>query len=87
MGIKVFAIGVGSTRQPIPLYGELLTDKDGNNSSAVWTSNTQGYCYGRSGAYVRAGNSEFGLDPIVDSIQEMDADEFKFPGFESTTNS
>ena len=35
-----------------------------------------------SGAYVRAGNSEFGLQPIVDSIKKMDEEEFSSMVFE-----
>lgn len=84
MGIKVFAIGVGSTEgKPIPMNGELLTDKDGNIVVTRLDEQTlKDMAMAGGGAYVRAGNSEFGLDPIVDSIKKMDAEEFNSQVFE-----
>ena len=36
----------------------------------------------RRWSYVRAGNSEFGLNPIIDHIKEMDEQEFQSVVFE-----
>ena len=42
----------------------------------------QGIAAAGNGAYVRSGNSEFGLNPIIDSIRKMDAEEFSSIVFE-----
>ncbi len=78
MGIRVYTIGVGSPEgQPIPVNGELLRDKDGeivvtclDEQSLVEIAAAGG------GKYIRSGNSEFGLNPIVDDIKSMDAEEY-----------
>ncbi len=84
IGIKVYTIGVGTPEgQPIPIDGGLLKDKDGNivvtclNEEALMEIAEAG-----NGKYVRAGNSEFGLSPIVNDIREMDAEEFNSVVFE-----
>lgn len=65
------------------MNGELLTDKDGNIVVTRLDEQTlKDMAMAGGGAYVRAGNSEFGLDPIVDSIKKMDAEEFNSQVFE-----
>ncbi len=83
-GITVYTIGVGSPEgQPIPMDGGLLKDKDGQivvtklNESALQEIATAG-----GGAYVRAGNDEFGLNPVIDDIKAMEAEEFNSIVFE-----
>ena len=78
LGIRVFTIGVGSPEgKPIPVNGELLKDKEGNIVvTRLDESVLREIAEAGSGAYVRAGNSEFGLQPIVDSIKKMDEEEF-----------
>lgn len=84
IGVRVFTVGVGSPEgKPIPMGGELLKDKDGNivvtklDEQALAKIAEAG-----NGAYVRAGNTEFGLNPIIDSIHKMDAEEFSSLVFE-----
>ena len=84
MGIRVFTIGVGSPEgKPIPMDGELLKDKDGN---IVVTRLDEGVlqevAYAGNGVYVRAGNSEFGLNPIIDDIRKMEDEKYSSIVFE-----
>ena len=68
-GIKVYTIGVGSADgQPIPMNGELLKDKDVASAGG--------------GAYVHAGNDEFGLTPIISDIRKMEDEEYNSVVFE-----
>ncbi len=85
LGITVHCIGIGSPEgKPIPIgNGELLKDKDGNivvtkldEETLVKISEAGG------GSYVRAGNTEFGLDIIVDKIHNMEKQQFKAIVFE-----
>lgn len=83
-GISVYTIGVGSPEgQPIPMDGNLLKDKDGQivvtklNEDALRSIAEAG-----GGAYIRAGNDEFGLNPILDDIDAMEAEEFNSIVFE-----
>lgn len=83
-GIKVYTIGVGSPQgQPIPLGGELLKDKDG---SIVVTrldeSTLKQIAKAGNGAYVRAGNEEFGLNPIIAQLRKMEDERFESLVFE-----
>lgn len=84
MGIRVFTIGVGSPEgKPIPVDGELLKDRDGN--IVVTRLDEQilaKVAEAGGGAYVRAGNTEFGLNPIVDSIRKMEDEKFSSIVFE-----
>ncbi len=84
MGIKVFTIGVGSPEgKPIPYHGELLKDKDGNIVvSRLDEKILREIASAGKGAYVKAGMSEFGLNPIVDDIKKMDEEMFNSVVFE-----
>lgn len=84
MGIKVFTIGVGSAEgKPIPYKGELLKDKDGNIVvSRLDEKVLREVASAGNGTYVRAGMSEFGLNPIVDDIKRMDEEMFNSVIFE-----
>lgn len=84
MGIKVYTIGVGSLQgQPIPMNGELLKD---SNGEIVVTRLDEGtlrqIAEVGGGAYVHAGSEEFGLNPIIDDIRRMEAEEFQSVVFE-----
>ncbi|MBQ9818968.1 MAG: VWA domain-containing protein [Bacteroidales bacterium] len=83
-GIKVYAIGVGSADGvPIPTDDGLLRDSAGEivvtrlDEPALKDIAAAG-----GGAYVHAGNEEFGLAPIVDDIRKMEAEEFSSVVFE-----
>ncbi len=84
LGIRVFAIGVGSPEgKPIPMDGELLKDKDGNIVvTRLDESVLQEVAKAGNGVYVRAGNSEFGLNPIIDDIKRMDDEKYSSIVFE-----
>ena len=84
LGIKIYTVGVGSLRgQPIPVNGELLKDKDGNivvsrlDEATLKQIADEGH-----GAYVHAGNEEFGLNPIIDDIKKMEAEKYNSIVFE-----
>ena len=83
-GIRIYCIGVGSPEgKPIPVDGELLKDKDGNIVVSRLDEGTLRQIAAEgNGEYVRAGNSEFGLNPIIDNIREMDKEEFASVVFE-----
>ena len=84
MGIKVFAIGVGSPEgKPIPMNGELLKDKDGEIVvSRLDEAVLQEIAAEGNGAYVRAGNSEFGLNPIIDDLRKLEDEKYNSVVFE-----
>ena len=84
MGIKVFTIGVGSPEgKPIPMNGELLKDKDGEIVvSKLDESILQDIASAGNGAYVRAGNSEFGLNPIIDDLRKLEDEKYSSVVFE-----
>ncbi len=84
MGIKVYTIGVGSVQgQPIPVDGELLRDKDGNIVVTRLDEETlTRIARAGGGAYVHAGNEEFGLNPIIDDLRRMEDETFKSVVFE-----
>ena len=84
MGVRVYAIGVGSPEgKPIPMDGELLKDKDGEIVVTRLDEKVlQDMAAAGNGAYVRATNSEFGLNPIVDSIKKMDDEKYSSIVFE-----
>ena len=84
MGIKVYAIGVGSAEgQPIPMDGGLLRDRNGDIVVTRLDEQTlRDVAAAGGGAYVHAGNEEFGLNPILDDIRRMEAEEFNSVVFE-----
>ena len=84
LGIKVYTIGVGSLRgQPISKNGELMKDKDGN---IVVTRLDEGtlkqVAAAGNGAYIHAGNDEFGLNPIITDLRNLEEEEFDSVVFE-----
>lgn len=85
-GIRVFCIGIGSPEgKPIPMpeTGELLKDKDGNIVVTKLDETTlEEIASAGGGAYVRAGNTEFGLNPILDELNKLSSEEFKTQVFE-----
>ncbi len=86
MGIRVFTIGVGSAEgQPIPMAeGGLLKDSDGNVVVTKLDEKTlRDIANAGNGAYVHAGNEEFGLNPIIDNIRNMEDEEFSSQVFET----
>ena len=84
MGIRVFTIGVGSPEgKPIPMNGELLKDKEGNIVvTRLDEAVLQEVASAGNGAYVRAGNSEFGLNPIIEDIRKMEDEKYSSIVFE-----
>lgn len=84
MGIRVFTIGVGSPEgKPIPMNGELLKDKEGNIVVTRLDEDLlRQVASAGNGAYVRAGNTEFGLNPIISEIQKMEDEKFNSFVFE-----
>ncbi len=84
MGIRVFTIGVGSPEgKPIPMNGELLKDRNGEIVvTRLDESVLQEVAKAGNGVYVRAGNSEFGLNPIIEDIKRMDDEKFSSVVFE-----
>jgi len=84
MGIKVYTIGVGSTKgQPIPVGGSLLKDRQGNIVvSHLDEEILQDVADAGGGAYIHAGNDEFGLNPIIQDIRKMEEEEYSSVQFE-----
>ena len=84
-GIKVFTIGVGSVDgQPIPVAGgELMKDRSGNIVVTKLDEKTlTEVAAAGDGAYIRAGNEEFGLNPIINKIKNLESTHFKSVVFE-----
>lgn len=84
MGITVYTIGVGSSEgQPVPVKGGLLKDSQGNIVvTKLDESVLKEVAKAGGGAYVHAGNNEFGLNPVIDDIRKMNDEEFKSVVFE-----
>ena len=84
LGVRVFAIGVGSPEgKMIPFEGDYLRDKEGNPVvTRLDEAVLQDVASAGKGLYVRAGNSEFGLNPIIDEIARMDDEEYNSVVFE-----
>lgn len=84
MGILVYTIGVGSAQgQPIPVKDGLLKDSQGNIVVTKLDEATlKEVASAGKGAYVHAGNDEFGLNPVINDIKKLDAEEFKSIVFE-----
>ena len=85
LGIKVYTIGVGSLQgEPIPKDGELMKDKDGNIVvTRLDEATLQKVAEEGNGAYVHAGNEEFGLNPILDDLRKLEAERFSSVVFET----
>ena len=82
MGIRVFTIGVGSPEGQ-PVAGGLLKDSNGEIVVTRLDENVlKDVARAGGGAYVRAGNEEFGLNPIISEIKNMDQEEFNSIVFE-----
>ena len=83
-GIRIYTIGVGSLRgQPIPKDGDLMKDKDGNIVVTRLDEETlKRMASVGNGAYVHAGNDEFGLNPILDEIRKLEDERFNSVVFE-----
>ncbi len=83
-GIRVYTVGVGSSEgQPIPVDGGLLKDKDGEIVVTKLDEDMlRQVAKAGNGAYVHAGNDEFGLNPIIDDIRRMEDEEFGSVVFE-----
>lgn len=84
MGISVYTIGVGSSQgQPIPMKDGLLKDSNGNIVVTKLDEATlKQVAQAGKGAYVHAGNDEFGLNPIIDNIRKLNDEEFNSVVFE-----
>ena len=86
VGIKVFCIGVGSPEgKPIPYgpNGDLMKDKDGNIVVTKLNEKIlEEIAVAGEGGYVRAGNAEFGLNPIIDDLKQLQQQQFKSVVFE-----
>lgn len=85
MGIKVYAIGVGSAEgKPIPMDGGYLKDSGGNIVVTRIDEDTlKEIARAGNGAYIHAGEEEFGLNPIIDDIGKMDEEEHSSQVFEA----
>jgi Ca-activated chloride channel family protein len=84
-GIKVYTIGVGSAEgQPIPVEGgSLLRDQQGEIVVTKLDEKTlREIARAGNGAYIHAGNEEFGLNPIVQDIRRLEDEEFGSVVFE-----
>lgn len=84
MGIKVYTIGVGSVRgEPIPKDGDLMKDSNGNIVVTRLDENTlEQIAEAGGGAYIHAGNEEFGLTPIINDLKKMEDEMFNSVVFE-----
>ena len=84
LGVRVFTIGVGSPEgKMIPFEGDYMRDKEGDPVvTRLDESVLQEVAAAGKGLYVRAGNSEFGLNPIIEEIARMDNEEYNSVVFE-----
>jgi Ca-activated chloride channel family protein len=83
-GIRVYTVGVGSSEgRPIPWEGGLMKDKDGEIVVTKLDEDMlRKVAKAGNGAYVHAGNDEFGLNPIIDDVRRMEDEEFGSVVFE-----
>ncbi len=83
-GVRIYTIGVGSLRgQPIPKDGDLMKDSEGNIVVTRLDEETlKRIASVGNGAYVHAGNEEFGLNPILDEIRKLEDERFNSVIFE-----
>ena len=73
MGVKVYTIGVGSPEgKLITIDGEILNDSDGNPVvTRLDEQCLKDVAQAGGGMYVRAGNDEFGLNPVIDDLRRL----------------
>ena len=83
-GIRIYCIGVGSPQgKPIPKNGSLMKDRNGDIVVSRLDEDILQEIAGiGEGKYVRAGNREFGLNPIIDDIRTLDKEQFNSVVFE-----
>ena len=83
-GIRIYCIGVGSPQgKPIPKNGSLMKDRNGDIVvSRLDEEILQEIAGAGNGKYVRAGATEFGLNPIIDDIRALDKEQFNSVVFE-----
>lgn len=76
-GIRIFAIGIGTPEgAPIKIGGEFIRDEKGDMVvSRLNEEMLQEIASIGDGGYIRATNQAFGLDEIVDKIDEMERGE------------
>lgn len=74
MGVKVYTVGVGSEEgQPIETPDGLMKDSEGNIVVTRLDEKTlREVAKAGNGAYVRANDEEFGLNPIIEDIRRME---------------
>lgn len=84
LGIRVYAIGVGTAAgQPIPKDGGYMKNKDGEMVvTRLDESVLRQVAKAGNGAYVHAGNDEFGLNPIIDDLRRLEDEKFNSVVFE-----
>lgn len=74
-GVRVYTIGVGSkegTFIPLP-EGGYITDDDGNNVlTRLDDATLKAIAEAGNGIYVQSTNREFGLNPIIEDVQNME---------------
>lgn len=83
-GIAIYAIGIGTPEgAPIKVGDEFIKDEDGE--MVVTKLNEEllrDICQAGKGGYIRATSASFGLDEIVDKINEMEKGELSTIRFE-----
>lgn len=84
LGIRVYAIGVGTAAgQPIPKDGGYMKNKDGEMVvTRLDETILRQVAKAGNGAYVHAGNDEFGLNPIIDDLRRLEDEKFNSVVFE-----
>jgi len=84
MGIRIYTIGVGSVSgQPIPKDGELMRDSKGEIVVTRLDEGTlRDVAKSGNGAYVHAGDDEFGLNPIIDDLRRLEDEKYDSVVFE-----
>lgn len=77
MGVKVYTVGVGSEEgQPIETPDGLMKDSEGNIVVTRLDEKTlREVAKAGNGAYVRASDEEFGLNPVIEDIRRMEDEE------------
>lgn len=77
MGVKVYTVGVGSEEgQPIETPDGLMKDSEGNIVVTRLDEKTlREVAKAGNGAYVRANDEEFGLNPVIEDIRRMEDEE------------